>query len=240
VIWKVLTLLRKAYRPKSNTTWTGQNGVKTIKLLLIPSGDKTVNNSFYLVPVRTDHEHPWSSGWCRTAGAAWPWGRGRALSQRRSGPHGIAGSALDRSRLQSTPTATGQLEGACWPAEAACRTAVHSHVMAAVLTTRARRRGQAAGRRRTPKLRRRKRKTKGFSHMWWRIDRRVLRRREPWDEPGRVADFRRRRSRWPENLAEGDEDRKRENYLLYEGFPKLEAPYMVVLVCLGQGIGTYI
>ena len=96
VIWKVLTLLRKAYRPKSNTTWTRQNGVKTIKLLLIPSGDNTVNNSFYLVPVRTDHEHPWSSGWCRTAGAAWPWGRGRALSQRRSGPHGIAGSALDR------------------------------------------------------------------------------------------------------------------------------------------------
>jgi hypothetical protein len=36
VIWKVLTLLRKAYRPKSNTTWTRQNGVKTIKLLQIP------------------------------------------------------------------------------------------------------------------------------------------------------------------------------------------------------------
>jgi len=93
-------------------------------------------------------------------------GAGAGHCRRRSGPHGIAGLALDRSRLQSTPTATGQLEGACWPAEAARRTAVHSHVMAAVLTTRARRRGQAAGRRRTPKLPRRKRKTKGLKDRW--------------------------------------------------------------------------
>ena len=28
--------------------------------------------------------------------------------------------------------------------------------------------------------------------------------------------------------------------LLHEGFPKLEAPHTVVLVCLAQGVGTYI
>ena len=28
--------------------------------------------------------------------------------------------------------------------------------------------------------------------------------------------------------------------LLHEGFPKLGAPHTVVLVCLAQGVGTYI
>jgi hypothetical protein len=56
----------------------------------------------------------------------------------------------------------------------------------------------------------------------------------------RVADFRRRQSRWLENPTEGDVDRKRENYLLHEGFPKLEAPLTVVLVCFAQGVGPYL
>jgi len=35
--------------------------------------------------------------------------------------------------------------------------------------------------------------------------------------------------------------REGEKYnLLHEGFSKLEAPHMVVLVCLTQGVGTYI
>jgi hypothetical protein len=56
----------------------------------------------------------------------------------------------------------------------------------------------------------------------------------------RVADFRRRQSRWLENLTEGDVDRKRENYLLHEGFSKLGASLMVVLVWFAQEIGPYL
>jgi hypothetical protein len=40
-------------------------------------------------------------------------------------------------------------------------------------------------------------------------------------------------------LAYGD--KKRENsILLHEGFPKLGAPFTIVLVCFAYGVGTYI
>jgi hypothetical protein len=46
----------------------------------------------------------------------------------------------------------------------------------------------------------------------------------------------------PEKLLElVDSDKKRENsILLHEGFPKLGASFIVVLVCFAYGVGIYI
>jgi hypothetical protein len=43
------------------------------------------------------------------------------------------------------------------------------------------------------------------------------------------------RQNWP-----AAKRREKNSNLLHEGFPKLGAPHMVVLVCLTQGVSTYI